>query len=91
MVALLLLHRMSSATEAQRAEDYENEGSENESGKETNSERLKSEREGKTLPFISPGKIKSRPLDHVQYASTVGGSKTGSTVGIKGLFRNLNQ
>ena len=80
--APLLLCRMCSATEAQRAKDYE---------KETNNERQKNEKEGKPPPFISPGRIKSRPLDHVQSTSTVGGLETGSTVGIKGLFRNLNQ
>ena len=91
VVAPLLLRRMSSKIEAQRAKDYENGGSVNKNGKETNSERQKSEKEGKILPFISPRRIKSRPLDHVQYTSTVGGSETRSTVGIKGLFRNLNQ
>ena len=65
-MALLLLRRMSSATEAQRVEDYENEGFVNKSGKEMNSERQKSEKERKTLPFISPRRIKSRLLDHVQ-------------------------
>ena len=65
MVAPLLLHRMPSATKAQRVEDYENGGSMNKSGKETNSKRQKSEKEGKALPFISLGRIKSRLLDHV--------------------------
>ena len=61
MVAPLPLRRMSFATEAQRAEDYENRGSVNKSRKEMNIERQKSEKEGKTLPFISLGRIKSRP------------------------------
>ena len=63
----------------------------NKNGRETNSEGQKSEREGKPLPFISPGRIKSRPLDHVQYTSTAEDSETRSMVGINGLFRNLNQ
>ena len=91
VVVLLLLHCMSSTTEAQRAEDYENGGSVNKKGNETNSERKKSEKEGKTLPFISPRRIKSKPLDHVQYTSTAGGSETRSTAGIRGLFKSLNQ
>ena len=51
----------------------------------------KNESEGKMSPFISPRRIKSRPLDHVQYKSTAEDSETRSTVGIKGLFKNLNQ
>ena len=89
VVVPLLLRRMSSLTEAQWAEDYENEGSMNKN-KETNSERQKSKKKGKILPFISPRRIKSRPLDQVQYTSIAGGSETRSTVGIKSLFRNLN-
>ena len=70
-----------------RRQDYKNRGTEKENGKETNNEMQKSEKERKISPFISPRRIKSRPLDHVQYASTVGGSETRSTVGIKGFFR----
>ena len=67
MVALLLLRHVSSVTETQRVGNYEYRGFVNESGEETNSGRQKSEKKGKTLPFISPRRIKSRPLDHVQY------------------------
>ena len=56
-------------------------------GKETDSEWQKNEREGKISPFISPRKIKSRPLDHVQYESMAGGSETRSMVEIKSLFK----
>ena len=71
-----------------KAKSYENKCSVNKNGKDTNSERLKCEKKGKTFPFISPGRIKSRLLDH---ASTAGGSKTRLTVGIKSLFRNSNR
>ena len=58
---------------------------------DTDSEMQKSVREGKISPFISPRKIKSRPLDYVQYESTARGSETRSTVGIKSLSKNSNQ
>ena len=67
-----------------------NEG-ERKIGKETDGERQKSENEGKISHFISPRKIKSRPLDYGQYESMARGSEARSTVGIRSLFRNSNQ
>ena len=85
VVAPLLLRCMSST------EDYKNGGFVSKNGKKTNIERQKSEKEGTTLPFISLRRIKSRLLAHVQYTSMARGSDIRSTVGIKGLFKNLNQ
>ena len=86
-----MLHHASSAVTTQRTEDYRGGDSEKKNMEEINSERQKSEKEGKTSPFINPGRIKSRPLERAQRTSTVGGSETRSTIGIRGLFRNLNQ
>ena len=60
-------------------------------GRKVKKKKKKKKKEGKICRLINPGRIKSRPLDHAQYTSTAGGSGTRSTVGIKGLFRNLNQ
>ena len=91
LVALPLLCRVSSAVTTQRAEDYEEGDSGKENREEINSERLKSEKEGKISPFISQRRIKSRPLDRAQRISTAEGLETRSMVGIIGLFKNLNQ
>ena len=91
MVALQLLCYSSSAVTKQRVEDYKGGDFERKNREKINDERQKSEKEGKISPFISPGRIKSRPLDRAQHTSMARGSKTRSTVGIKGLFRNLNQ
>ena len=91
LMELPLLRRASSAVMIQRAEDYEGGDSGKENREDINSERKKSEKEGKISPFISPSRIKSRPLDHAQRTSTAEGSETRSTVRIRGLFRNLNQ
>ena len=54
-------------------------------------EMQKNGEEGKVSHFTGPRKIKSRPLDYVQYESTARGSETRSTVGIKSFFKNPNQ
>ena len=51
--------------------------------------KKKKKKKGKISPFISPRKIKSRPLDYVQYGSTASGSETRSIVGIKSLFQKF--
>ena len=45
----------------------------------------------KPLPFIGLEEIKSRPLDRTQLTSTTKGFEVRSTIGIRGLFRNLYQ
>ena len=66
-----------------------NRGFERKWGKRQTANGRKNEREGKISHFISPRRIKSRPLDHAQYESKVGNSEARSTVGIKGLFKKF--
>ena len=70
MVAPLLLRRTSSATtvqKAKRAKGGKLVGTEEKERiwRNIDSEMQKSVKEGKISPFISPWKIKSRPLDYV--------------------------
>ena len=92
MVALLLLHRTSSATTVQKAKNAKGRklvGTEEKEKvrRNTDGKMQKNEKDEKVSPFIGPRKIKSRPLDYVQYKSTARGSKTRLTVGIKSLSK----
>ena len=82
-----LPRRSSSAATTQRVKDYDGGDFERKGKEKINSEKQKSGEEGKTSSFVSPLRIESRPLDHIQHATTAGGSKTRSTVGNISLFK----
>ena len=86
-MALPLPRCSSSAATTQRVKDYDRGDFERKGRGKVNSKKQKSEEEGKTSPFVSLLRIESRHLDHIQHASTTGGSKTRSMVGNISLFK----